>query len=899
MRKIFITILIIAIAAFIVVPIFAQKKSAIGVRIMPNSEHLPVQIWYENQRFKSKGSPIPIQTDGYDGIKDGNTVYVNAMNILHPEILNPFFCKKDNSVFALNNEGECDSGGTKKENFYTNIYVISYTEDDEINQNIFDQIINNWKFNSNINLHTPCPGCSSGKLYAGQAEVDAARAAIRRDSRRLADMAYMHWVFKKYYEAYGYYPKLNAGTYIQTETLSKWSSWQETLGADLGITIPVDPVNSFGICDESNPDCYCDGYDEQTCWNEKTRLFNGQKNINAGLPQTSLVYYYKSYSNGASYEFNAKNWETAYIGGEYIFSMQAVYSAGNIKPVIQIMPAVEISLGETKIVEARAYDYNKFTGKIIWVAPLINGTDCISAAVLEPNVQNADKFYGDKFISYKNLKITAGNRICSGTINLKVFDDGIKNLTNSAMESEVYAVSIAVKDQAPRFSGTGNTYTATTVVGYNWEGYFIKAEDIEYNILTYEISNNRPSWVHFDGLAETVNIKESSAGIKILGKPNVSTDVTTHIFSIKAKDLEGGIAEKNIELTVTNATPIISLSPANSIKKHIKENFSYDVKASDADGHSLTYSMTCDKDNGGTILIIDSATGEIKSPDNFTAADYGAYKFTVAVNDGYGGVASKIFELKIVPFCGNKEVESWADGGIIEQCESAGNGLNGSQYGCTNCKWSGGYCGDGIAQNGTNNTVNKEICDGNSIPCSVTNYSGLPFYCASISIIGTKSCKSDCTDWNSTCVANPPVPIASTSTGCNTTSIKETATCCELVSCVNDGCRCCGRKKGVAYGDPLLEPDNQWKSLEETGYTSKQSMSPCSGKNGNNCKWTRPDGPIGYVCEYGESGCTESPPICNETNDTNASCKLLQGDNIKSNWYIKTNHTTAYYQCWK
>src|SRR4030042_3818016 len=104
--KIIIAISILSVAVLIS-SVVAQKKSAIGVRIMANPEHLPVRIWYENQNFLKKGNPAPILVDGYDGIKDGNTVYVNAMNILHPEIFGPFYCEKNGSISAPE-AGECE-----------------------------------------------------------------------------------------------------------------------------------------------------------------------------------------------------------------------------------------------------------------------------------------------------------------------------------------------------------------------------------------------------------------------------------------------------------------------------------------------------------------------------------------------------------------------------------------------------------------------------------------------------------------------------------------------------------------------------------------------------------------------------------------------------------------------
>lgn len=508
--KIIIAIGILSIAGLIS-SVVAQKKSAIGVRIMANREHLPARRWYENQNFLKKGNPAPILVDGYDGIKDGNTVYVNAMNILHPDIFGPFYCEKNGLISAPGNVGKCEDEANKNPNFFTNIYVISYTED-AANQTIFNQVISNWKFNSNINLHTPCAGCNGG-----QAEVDAARAEIRRDTRRLADMAYMHWVFEKFYNAYGYYPKLDSGTYIQNETLSRWPSWQETLGAELGITLQVDPINSFGVCAGNNQGCYCLDHDPETCWNEKTRLFNGARSFKTnlpagtGLPAGAKVYYYKSYGNGASYEFNASGWESPYIGGDYVGTMQAGHTAGNTKPYVYPVEAVNIAPDEEKIIQLYAYDNDKFTGRIIWDEPTYKGTitgadnscdvaksdnccfellvdddgNLVPPITILDNTGKPDEYTGGKFRSYRNLKIKANETdgVCQGKIILRVSDDGIQSAGSSPLLSDTLVIDVRVRNIAPYISGVSKL---KGIVGVDFGEAQVLGQDSPGDVLTYE-----------------------------------------------------------------------------------------------------------------------------------------------------------------------------------------------------------------------------------------------------------------------------------------------------------------------------------------------------------------------------------------------------------------------------
>jgi hypothetical protein len=101
-------------------PAAAQNSptDAIAIRVIPNPKHFGPGRWYREQNFK--GSPQEMVVDGYDAIRDGNIVYVNAANIA------------DNK-------------------FYTNIYAISFNLGaDNATNDIFGQILQFWKFNNNL-----------------------------------------------------------------------------------------------------------------------------------------------------------------------------------------------------------------------------------------------------------------------------------------------------------------------------------------------------------------------------------------------------------------------------------------------------------------------------------------------------------------------------------------------------------------------------------------------------------------------------------------------------------------------------------------------------------------------------------------------------------------------------
>jgi len=177
------------------------------------------------------------------------------------------------------------------------------------------------------------------------------------------------------------------------------------------------------------------------------------------------------------------------------------------------------------------------------------------------------------------------------------------------------------------------------------------------------------------------------------------------------------------------------------------------------------------------------------------------------------------------------------------------------QYACTSpvdpnkCHFTGGYFGD--------TTINgPEVCDKSSPPkpCTSNYTAGLPGYCTGVTVTGTQACGSSGLTWDN-CVVGQPTITANSSTSCGPTSPQANDyACCELTSCQQDGCGCCGRDPGESNFINLTT------ALNDAGYNVVQKMSPCSNYES---------------CQLGRS--TTNPRY----------------------WLIETNHTTAYYQCWQ
>ncbi|MEK9165919.1 MAG: hypothetical protein AAB525_03655, partial [Patescibacteria group bacterium] len=235
-------------------PTFAASSDIIGLRVIPNPNHWSAQRWYHEQKFT--GSPQSLVIDGYDAVRDGRTVYVNVGNI--------------------------DDKGTASASddiLYTNINIISYNQSAEsATLDILGQILEHWKFNTNI-------------------EDEAIKSEIIKDTARLASLADIKTALENYKSKNGFYPKLSSGSYLSNKTISTWPSWQGALGKELGIILPIDPVNKLGVC--STP---AFGFNETTCWNEQNKEFFTELPI---LPDNSHVFVYNALTDGSRYSLCA------------------------------------------------------------------------------------------------------------------------------------------------------------------------------------------------------------------------------------------------------------------------------------------------------------------------------------------------------------------------------------------------------------------------------------------------------------------------------------------------------------------------------------------------------------------------------------------------------------------
>ncbi|MCG2686843.1 Ig-like domain-containing protein [Candidatus Parcubacteria bacterium] len=227
------------------------STDAIGLRIFINSAHLSPQAWYEAQDFS--GSPSAIEVANYEAAREGRSVYIAAANLSGAKI-------------------------------YTNIYLLSYNENaSQETVAIFNELLKNLQFNTNI-------------------QNISDRIKIARDTKRVTDLGAIKKYLNDYFENSAvedvekHYPNLLAGSYQIGISTSKWPSWQQTLGKELGKTLPIDPINEFNLPCDTNPTEDVK-FDRESCWNDTEKIFV--------CPDGSHIYQYNSIANATDFNIYA------------------------------------------------------------------------------------------------------------------------------------------------------------------------------------------------------------------------------------------------------------------------------------------------------------------------------------------------------------------------------------------------------------------------------------------------------------------------------------------------------------------------------------------------------------------------------------------------------------------
>jgi hypothetical protein len=211
------------------------------------------------------------------------------------------------------------------------------------------------------------------------------------------------------------------------------------------------------------------------------------------------------------------------------------------------------------------------------------------------------------------------DQVGPNSVTVKISDAFLSTVTQS------FIVSVANTNDAPTITSTPIT-AATENVPYIYD---VQASDIDVgDTLTYTLTAY-PSGMIINGTTGIITWMPTNGQV---GSYNVTVMVS---------DGNGGTAMQSFILTVinTNDAPTITSTPITAATEDILYN--YDVKATDPDGDTLTYSLTTYPPG----MVIDSITGVISwRPTN---SQVGIHEVTVKVIDGNGGITTQPFTITV------------------------------------------------------------------------------------------------------------------------------------------------------------------------------------------------------------------------------------------------------------
>ncbi len=773
-------ILFLLTLGFIIPVKAADNADAIAVRVVPNANHYSIDSWYKQQGYK--GSPQKLLVDGYEAIRDGRTVFINAANVENKKV-------------------------------YTNIYLISYNQEPNTKTlDILGQLVSHWKFNNNLpetglcsiskiacTATSDCPAsfiCSTGQtsesLNANIANIgkcilknekrclddiecptnifcDSSKAKLIRDVKRLGQLNDIKNALNTVGTETSRYPDLAGGTYVAGNTISTWPSWQESFLPKLtGLNQIIDPINSLGSCP---------GYEASTCWNKDKNEYYKNSGSELILPYGSYAYLYTATQNGISYNL-CSTFETKELGYDTaegqlktdacLLSFGAGGVSANTPPVIKS----SFTEGESG---------QEFNG---YVKAVDNENDAISWKLeINPTL----------FSTWSALPVLRD----SGDINQKSI------YATSAGVAGSYPIVLVLKDSR----GLEIRYNLILKITANKP--IIEAGNIDY-LVDPTIPLNYTFYVQSgNGIGSVAMTKKDTATLDVFGFPGFKETKTEMganrlkiertvlipttskiladnkiIYKITAVDKKGVTSVKEITINLKIEKPYLNFdcdTSARINKPYPISGTACLIGALKEGNHTITYSVA-----NSLGLNLNSSEGNIflsGTPNTLTNST--GVPVSITATNEYGVTANKIFNLKVSTYCGDGIVNKpngEGKGGVyndgIENCDGVAGTTNrvassspSMQYGCktnsTNTtypildnnfcvfetgKTGGGFCGDNLCQFEVNGVKIENVCN-----CAVDcGRAGGESQCSPLAMCGNGIC--DNKETSSICPSDCGVP---------------------------------------------------------------------------------------------------------------------------------------------
>lgn len=814
----------------------AQLKDVIGVRVMKNDQFLSPSAWYL-QNVPNPGSPKTMQIDGYEAVVDGRTVYVNATRV--------------NVVDA---------------NTKPYIYIMSYNEGAGASMlNIFNQLLDNWSFNSNIPSADVCEKLGVDGDIECVSDFDciisntdygpclSTKGKLRRDVKRITDLQNLKKELESYSATHSTFPSLVEGTYIPRYSTSKWPSWNDNLSKQLGIKLPADPINRFYSDCSTLP-----GYHPDTCWNESIKSFKCPSGalVDATHDIYSYLYVYSAkgicsmhcdepvcFDSGAITATTCKNLKDctdASLTGPCQFNPANTCTKNSDCPnaatgeycmktnsLIDIQFNLETSK-DTKI--STEYPLDTAT---IGISPVTGGicNDSDFFAMQPLNITDIDccpplncADMGDTGYTCGKYTNSCGESItCSGADT----DASGKCTAPGSKCSNGSCCTPNCTGKVCGDDGCGGTCGSCATGSFCTSSNTCQLEGSNACSIGDSKCSVFGNWIQLCGNCDTDPWLDWCDDTNCAVQPPPITSCA----------MIGGAA------TCTQCTPGALRSCGNNIgvcsigTQTCEPSGNWGI----CSGSTVDYEaveVTCDsKDNDcdgsvdedniccgvGGINIGEICDGNTTSCNAVCGEGFVAgTKSCNATCDGWDTC------IAITPPIADESLTSHCDG-LDNDCD----GLIDENNVC---------CGNGILDPG-------EFCEG-TLACVTSFTAGLPAHCAGIPMEGTKTCNNACNGWvdggtDAECVVNPPSLVSDSYGSCNTNpTYIYGKSCCELTGCNIDGC--CGGS-------------NLRNATLSSGYTFSQNFAYGSYPN---------------------------------------ACILGRNQVITDQWIININHSTAGYRCW-
>ena len=329
--------------------------------------------------------------------------------------------------------------------------------------------------------------------------------------------------------------------------------------------------------------------------------------------------------------------ETITVGEEYVYNVFATDPDGNTLTysltaypagmtintttgVISWTPAAVGSYGVTvKVSDGDMSNIQSFTITVspVPVAPTVVSLSPLEAVVGELYTGQVTATPGSNAtLAYSLVGALAGMTINSitGVITWTPLAAGNQAVTvvvtdgAALSDSKEFTITVSSANQAPIITSTA--FTSVTIIGVAYT-YDVNATDPDGDTLTYFLTT-KPDGMNIDFTTGVITWTPAAIG---------SYEVTVEVSDGELTDTQSF----TITVSSANQAPIITSTAITSVT--IGVAYTYDVNATDADGDTLTYSLTT---NPSTDMIINPTTGVI----NWTPTAVGSYEVTVEVSDG-------------------------------------------------------------------------------------------------------------------------------------------------------------------------------------------------------------------------------------------------------------------------